>query len=96
MNTPDYPQIPPERGPDDQQLSQPTTPDSNIESPPFYHSPSIPTTSHNTEELRCGTRIHNPCILPDNTYGDRAPIDIEHDIQIQPMNEDDDLGTMYV
>ena len=76
------PQIPPEQGPDDQQLSQSTTPDSNTESPPSYHSPSVPTTSHDTEEPRRGTRICNPCIFPDNTYGDRAPIDIERDIQI--------------
>ena len=48
------------------------------------------------EEPRCGTRIRNARILPDNAYGDRAPIDIERDIQIRPTNEDDDLGTMYV
>ena len=76
------PQIPPEQGPDDQQPSQPTTPDSNTESPPSYHSPSVPTTSHDAEELRHRTRICNPCILPNNTYGDRAPIDIERNIQI--------------
>ena len=66
-----------------------------MESPSSYHSPSVPTTSHDVEELRCGTGIHNPCILPDNIYGDRAPIDIEHNIQIRPTNEDDDLGMMH-
>ena len=59
------PQIPPEEGDDDQQPSRPSSPNA----PPPYRSPSIPTTSHNTEELRCGTRLRNPRFLPDNTYG---------------------------
>ena len=51
------------------------------------------------EELRHGTRIHNPCFLPDNTYGNRPLVKIEQDLEAQefpcPTNEDDDLGTMY-
>ena len=88
-------QIPPEEDPDNQQPSQSLTPNA----PPPYRSPSIPTTSHDTEEPRHGTRICNPRFLPDNTYGDRPPIEIERDLEAQespcPMNEEDDLGTMY-
>ena len=58
-------QIPPEEGDDNQQLSQPSSPNA----PPPYRSPSTPTTSNDMEELRRGTRIRNPCFLPDNTYG---------------------------
>ena len=67
--------------------------------PPPYRSPSIPRTSHDTEELRRGTRIQNPRFLPDNTYGNRPPVEIEQDLEAQesprPMNEEDDLGTLY-
>ena len=63
------PQIPPEEGDDDQQPSRPSSPNA----PPPYRSPSIPTTSHNTEEPRRGTRIRNPRFLPNNTYGNRPP-----------------------
>ena len=49
--------------------------------------------------LRHRTRICNPHFLPDNTYGDQPPIEIERDLEAQesprPTNEDDDLGTMY-
>ena len=89
------PQMPPEEDPDDQQPSQSSTP--NAPSP--YRSPSIPTTSHDTEEPRCGTRIHNLRFLPDNTYGNQPPIEIKRDLEAQespcPTNEEDDLGTMY-
>ena len=44
-------QIPPEEGNDDQQPSQPSSPNA----PPPYRSPSIPI--NDTEELRHGTRI---------------------------------------
>ena len=88
-------QIPPEEGPDDQQPSQPLTP--NV--PPPYWSPFIPTTSHDTEELRHGTRIRNPHFLPDNICGNRPPIKIKQDLEAQesphPTKEEDDLGTMY-
>ena len=51
------------------------------------------------EELRRGTRICNPHFLPDNTYGNQSPIEIEQDLEAQesphPMNEEDDLGTLY-
>ena len=66
-------QIPPEEDPDDQQPSQSSTPNA----PPPYRSPSIPTTSHDTEELRRETRIHNPRFLPDNIYGNRSPVEIK-------------------
>ena len=88
-------QIPPEEGDDDQQPSRPSSPNA----PPPYRSPSIPTTSHDTEELRRGTRIRNPRFLPDNTYGNRPPVEIERDLEAQesprPTNEEDDLGTLY-
>ena len=88
-------QIPPEEGDDDQQPSQPPSPNA----PPPYQSPSIPTTFYDTEELRRGTRIRNPRFLPDNTYGNRPPVEIERDLETQeslrPTNEDDDLGTFY-
>ena len=56
-------------------------------------------TSHDAEEPRCGTRIHNSRFLPDNTYGNQPPVKIERDLEAQesphPMNEEDDLGMMY-
>ena len=67
------PQIPPEEDPDDQQPSQSSTPNA----PPHYRSPSIPTTSHDTEELRHGTRIHNPHFFSDNIYGNQPPVEIK-------------------
>ena len=73
------PQIPPEEGPDDQQPLQPSTPNA----PPPYRSPSIPTTSHGTEELRCRTRICNSRFLPDHTYGNRPPVEIKWDLEAQ-------------
>ena len=73
------PQIPPEEGPDDQQPLQPSTPNA----PPPYRSPSIPTTSHGTEELRCRTRICNSRFLPDHTYGNRPPVEIKRDLEAQ-------------
>ena len=51
------------------------------------------------EELRHGTRIHNPHFLPNNTYGNQPPVEIKQNLEAQespcPTNEDDDLGTMY-
>ena len=51
------------------------------------------------EELRRGTRTRNPHFLPDNTYGNQPPIEIEQDLEAQesprPTNEEDNLGTMY-
>ena len=89
------PQIPPEEGNDDQQLSRP----SSLNAPPSYQLPSIPTTSHDMEEPRHGTRIRNPCFLPDNTYGNRPPVKIERDLEAQesprPTNEEGDLETLY-
>jgi transposase InsO family protein len=86
-------QLPPEDGHDEQQQSRPTTPQSYQQSPPPHRSPSQP--SRNVEEPRRGLRIRNPRIIPDNTYGNRPPIEIERDIQTKPTNEEDDLGTMY-
>jgi hypothetical protein len=68
-------------------------PQSYQQSPSPHCSPSQ--LSHNVEEPRRGLRIRNPHIIPDNTHGDRPPIEIERDIQSKPTNEDDDLGTIY-
>ena len=98
---PDW-QIPPEDSPDDQQPSRPTTPppssslsDFTYHSPPQNRSPSTCA----LEEPRRGIRLCNPCILPDNAYGDRPPVEIEQDLQdpssSKPTNEEDDLGTLY-
>jgi hypothetical protein len=65
----------PEDGHDEQQQSRPNSPLSYQQSPPPHRSPSQP--SRNVEEPRCGLRIRNPRIIPDNTYGDRPPIEIE-------------------
>jgi hypothetical protein len=86
-------QLPPEDGHDEQQQSRPTTPQSYQQSPPPHRSPSQ--LSRNVEEPRRGLRIRNPRIIPDNTYGNRPPIEIKRDIQTIPTNEEDDLGTMY-
>jgi hypothetical protein len=83
----------PEDGHDEQQQSRPNSPLSYQQSPPPHRSPSQ--LSRNVEEPRHGLRLRNPCIIPDSTYGDRPPIEIERDIQTKPTNEDDDLGTMY-
>ena len=50
------------------------------------------------EELRRGTRIHNPHFLPDNTYGNRPPVEIKRDLEAQESprsTNEDDLGTLY-
>jgi hypothetical protein len=68
-------QLPQEDGHDEQQQSRPTTPQSYQQSPPPHCSPSQP--SRNVEEPRRGLRIRNPRIIPDNTYGNRPPIEIK-------------------
>ena len=60
-------------------------------------------------EARRSTHIPVPRFLPDSTYGDRPPLQIERDfrglapiqeesmqVEPRPTNEEDDLGQMYI
>ena len=69
---------------------------------PSVPSPTYRLVSPAISKPRRGQRPHHPRIMPDNTYGNRPPVEIERDLQQggdpnrnqKPTNEED-LGDLY-